>query len=170
MPVMLSPDRLSLIELTPYLISWRTVRRISSGPGDDDAEIEPFMRNVRRRGIAEAADGGDLRTGGEIARSGEAALVDEFLGDDVEPRLGGRRAAAGGEAGVEHQLGHLHGDQHVLLDLHHLDRVDAGRVVPGQMQMRVDHAGHQRRAHAVDDRRAASRTTPRTSRSATSRG
>ena len=105
--------------------------------------------------IAEPADGGDLRTGREIARAGEAALVDEALGDDVEPRLGGGRAAAGGEAGVEHELGHLHGDQHVLFELHHLDRVDAGRVVPGQMQMRVDHAGHQRRAHAVDHRRAA---------------
>ena len=80
-----------------------------------------------------------------------------MLGDDVEPRLGGRRAAPGGEAGVEHELRHLHGDEHVLFQLHHLDRVDAGRVVPGQMQVRVDQARHQRRAHAVDHRRAAVR-------------
>ncbi len=115
------------------------------------------MRDVRRRGIAEPADGGDLRPGGEIARAGIAALVDEALRDHVETRLRRRGAAPGGEARVEHQLRHLHGDEHVLLRLHHLDRVDARSIVPGKMQVRVDHARHQRGAHAVDDRRAAHR-------------
>ena len=136
--------------------------------GDDDAEIEALVRNMRRRRVAEAADRGDFRTRRQIARAGEAPFVDEALGDDVEPRLGGRRAAPGGEAGVEHELRHLHGDEHVLFQLHHLDGIDAGRVVPGQMQMRVDQAGHQRCAHAVDDRVAAvRRRSP--SRRATSR-
>ena len=40
MPVIASPERLSLMESTPYLISWRTVRRTSSGPGHDDAEVQ----------------------------------------------------------------------------------------------------------------------------------
>ena len=55
-----------------------------------------------------------------------------------------------GEAGVEHELRHLRGDERVLLGRHHLDGIDARRVVPGKMQMGVAEAGHQRRAHAVD--------------------
>ena len=47
------------------------------GAGDDEAEIEPLVRDVRGRGVAEAADRGDLGTGREIARPREAALVDE---------------------------------------------------------------------------------------------
>ncbi len=131
------------------------------GPADlfrtrhDEAKIEAFVRNMRRRGIAEATDRGDLRARREIARPRETALVDELLGDDVEARLGRGSTPARGKAGIEHQLGHLHGDQHVLLDLHHLDGVDAWRIVPGQMQVGVDHARHQRRAHAVDDGRSA---------------
>ncbi len=113
------------------------------------------MRNVRGRGIAEAADRRDLRTGGKVARPGEATLVDEALGDHVETRLRGGGAAASGEAGVDDELRHLHRDKHVLLDLHHVDGIDARRVVPGKMQMRVDHPRHQRGAHAVDDSRAA---------------
>ena len=107
--------------------------------------------------VAQAADRGDLRTCRQIARAGEAPFVDEALGDHVEPRFGGRRAAPRREAGVEHELRHLHGDEHVLFQLHHLDGIDAGRVVPGQMQMRVDQAGHKRCAHAVDHRAAAVR-------------
>ena len=72
--------------------------------GDDDAEIEPFVRNVRRRGVAEAADGGDLRPRRQIARAGDHAAVDGVAHDDVEARLGRRRAAPCGEAGVEHEL------------------------------------------------------------------
>ena len=41
MPVMLSPDRLSLMESTPYLISVRTVRRISSGPETTRPRLSP---------------------------------------------------------------------------------------------------------------------------------
>ena len=37
------------------------------GPRDDDAEIEALMGNVRGRAVAEAADRGDLRTGGECS-------------------------------------------------------------------------------------------------------
>ena len=94
MPVIASPDRLSLMESTPYLISVRTVRRISSGPDTTMPRFKPSMRDVRGRAVAQPADRGDLRAGRQVARAGEAALVDEALADHVEPRLGGRRAAA----------------------------------------------------------------------------
>ena len=94
MPVIASPERLSLIEVDAVLDQRAHRAAHLLGAGDDDAEIEPRMRDVRGRGIAEAADRGDLRAGGEIARPGEAAFVDEALGDHVEPRLGGGGAAA----------------------------------------------------------------------------
>ena len=120
-------------------------------PRDDNAEIETFVRDMRRCRVAKSADGGDFWTSRKIARSGKASFIDEALGDDVKPRLGSGGAAPSRESGVEHQFRHLHGDEHVLLELHHLDGIDAWRVVPGQMQVRIDHARHQGRAHAVDD-------------------
>ena len=74
MPVISSPERLSLMESTPYLMSMPHRAAHFLRPGHDDAEIEALMRNMRGRGIAEPADRGDLRTGREIARAGEAAL------------------------------------------------------------------------------------------------
>ena len=124
------------------------------GSGNNQAEIEAGMGDVRGRRVAQAADRGDLRPGRQITRPRKTPLVYEPLGDDVEPRFRRRSATPGSKARVEHQLRHLHGDEHVLLELHHLDGVDARRIVPREMQMRVDHAGHQSRAHAVDDRRS----------------
>ena len=51
--VKLSPERLSLIESTPYLRNMRTALRISSGAVDDDAEAELRERQVRQRLVAE---------------------------------------------------------------------------------------------------------------------
>ena len=111
--------------------------------GDDDAEIEAFMWDVRGRGIAEAADRRDLRACRQIARTGNHAAVDRIADDDIEARLGCSGAATHREAGVEHELGHLRGDQRVLLRRHHLDRIDARGIVPGEMEVRVAQAGHQ---------------------------
>jgi hypothetical protein len=108
--------------------------------------------DVRRGGVAEPADRGDFRPRGQIARAGNHAAVDRIAHDDVETELRRSRAPAHGEPGVEHELGHLRGHQRVLLGRHHLDRIDPRRIVPGEMQVRVAKAGHQRRAHAVDDR------------------
>ena len=130
------------------------------GSGNDEAEIEALVRNVGGRGIAEAADGRDFGPCGAIARAWDHAAVDGVANDDVEARLGGRGAAARGEAGVEHELRHLRGDERVLFGRHHLDGIDARGVVPGEMKMRVAQAGHQRRAHAVDDRLPAAAAKP----------
>ena len=81
--------------------------------------------------FAEPADGCDFGPGRQIARPGEAPLVDELLGDNVEARFGGGCAAACGKSGVEHELRHLHGDEHVLFQFHHLNWIDAGCVIPG---------------------------------------
>ncbi len=124
------------------------------GAGHHDAEVETLVRDMRRGGIAQPAHGRDLRSGRGIAGARQAPGIDEIADHDVEPGLGGRRAAPGREAGIEHQLGHLGRDQDVLLRRHHLDRVDARGVVPRQMKMRIDHARHQGRAHAVDGGRA----------------
>ena len=105
--------------------------------------------------FSQAADGRDLRARRQIARPGKTPFIDEALGDDVEPRLGRCGAPPGRKAGVEHQLRHLHGDEHVLFQFHHLNRVDAWRVVPGQMQVGVDQPRHQGRSHAVNHGRAA---------------
>src|SRR3546814_12578212 len=59
-------------------------------------------------------------------------------------------AAPGGEACIEHHLGHLDGGEHVLFHRHELDRRNARRVVPAQMQVGVDEARHERRAAPVD--------------------
>ena len=61
--------------------------------GDDDAEIEPLMWNVRGRGIAEAADRRDLRPCRAIARARDHAGVDRVADDDIEARLGCRGTA-----------------------------------------------------------------------------
>ena len=121
------------------------------GSRDHNAKIEAFVRDMRRGGVAEATHRRNLRTRRQIARTGETSFIDETLGDNVEPRFGGCRATPGGEARIEHELRHLHGDQHMLFEFHHLDGIDAGGVVPGQMQMRIDQSGHEGRPHAVDD-------------------
>ena len=50
MPVISSPERLSLMESTPYLISVRTVRRTSSGPETTRPRFSPSC------GICEGAE------------------------------------------------------------------------------------------------------------------
>src|ERR1700733_10927994 len=41
------------------------------GSGDDDAEIEAFVRDMRWRGVAEPAYRRNFRTGRQIARTGK---------------------------------------------------------------------------------------------------
>jgi hypothetical protein len=110
---------------------------------------------MRRGCVAEPADGGDFRPCREIARAGEASLVDEAFGDDIEPRLRCRGATPAGETTIEHQLGHFHRDQHMFFQLHHLNRINARRIVPGEMEMGIDHSRHERGPRAVDDGHAA---------------
>ena len=129
-PVISSPERLSFIVSTPYLIKRAHRAPNLLGTGDDDAEIEAFVRDVGGSGVAEAADSRDLRPCGQIARAGYHALIDGVADDDVEAGLGRGRAASRGEAGVQHELGHLRGDQRMLLGRHHLDRIDPRRIVP----------------------------------------
>ena len=129
--------------------------------GDDEAEIETLMGDVRGRGIPQASDRRDFRSGREITRSRNHAAVDRVAHDDVETRLCCGRAAPRGESGVEHEFGHLRRDERVLLRRHHLNGVDARSVVPGKMEVRVAQARHQGRAHPVDDRLAAACAQPR---------
>ena len=71
--VKLSPERLSLIESTPYLRNMRTALRISSARVDVDAEAELGERQVRQGLVAEAAGHGDLLARREVARPGDLA-------------------------------------------------------------------------------------------------
>src|SRR5262249_61977156 len=72
--VIASPERLSLIRSTPYLMKVRTIRRMSSGP----VEIAPKLISGSRRcggvGVAGAAGGAGPRAvggdGGAGARAG----------------------------------------------------------------------------------------------------
>ena len=86
------------------------------------AEITPLepLPEDWQRGLAIVAHPDDLEFGA-------AAAIARWTqqGKDIVYCL-----VTSGEAGIEHQLGHLHGDQHVLFQLHHLDRVDARRIVP----------------------------------------
>ena len=70
--VKLSPERLSLIESTPYLRNIRTAFLISSARVDVDAEAELRKRQVRQGLVAEAAGDGDLLARGEVARARES--------------------------------------------------------------------------------------------------
>ena len=54
MPVISSPERLSLIEVDAVFDELTHRAAHFFGPGDDDAEIEALVRNVRRRRIARA--------------------------------------------------------------------------------------------------------------------
>ena len=89
------------------------------------------MGNVRGRGIAKAADRRNLRASRPVAWARDHARIDRIADDDIKARLGCRGATTHREAGVEHELGHLRGDQRVLLWRHHLDRVDTRGIVPG---------------------------------------
>ncbi len=66
----LSPERLSLIESTPYLRNMRTHLAHLLGAADDDAEAELLQRQVRQRLVAEAAGDRDLLARREVARPG----------------------------------------------------------------------------------------------------
>ena len=88
------------------------------------------MRNVTWRGIAQTTDRRDLGARRQVAWPGKTAFVDKAFGDNIETRFCSCGTPACSETRIEHELGHLHGDQHVFFQFHHLDRVDARRVVP----------------------------------------
>src|SRR6185369_15574231 len=121
---------------------------------DVDAEAELGERQVRQRLVAERARNGDLLAGGEVARPRDLARVDRVAGDDVEARLGARRADARGPAGLEVLLRDLRAPEDVLLERHRLDAGERRRVVPREVRVRLAHARHERRAGAVDYGRA----------------
>ena len=152
--VKLSPERLSLIESTPYFRNMRTTLRISSARVHVDAEAELGERQVRQRLVAEAAGHGDLLAGRQVARAGDLAGIDRVADHHVEPRLRAGGADARGPAGFEIAPGDLGAPQHVLLERHGLDAGERGRVVPREVRVGLAHAGHQRRAGAVDHGRA----------------
>ena len=123
----LSPDRLSLIESTPYFRNMRTHLRISSGPLTMMPKLNSCHGSVRQRLVAEAAGDGDLLARGEVARARDQPFVDRVARDDVEPRLRARGADARREARLEIALRHVRRPQHVLLERHALDLLRASR-------------------------------------------
>ncbi len=92
--VKLSPERLSLIESTPYFRNMRTALRISSAPLTLTAEAELGERQVRQGLVAEAAEHRDLLARREVARPGDLTGVDRIADHDIESRLRAGRADA----------------------------------------------------------------------------
>ncbi len=124
---------------------------------DDGAERELRLRQVRLRGVAQAAGHGDLLARCQVARADDGAVVDRVADHHVQARLGRGRADARGPAHVEINLGNLGAPQDVLFRRHALNGIEAGLVVPREMRVRLDHARHQERAGAVDHLRAGDR-------------
>ena len=120
----------------------------------DHAEAEFGERQMRQGLIGQPTGHRDLLAGGEIARTLDLARRDRVADDHVKARLGGRGADAGGPAHPEIALGDMGAPQDVLLGRHALDRVEARLVVPGEMRVRLGHAGHQGGAGSVDHRDA----------------
>lgn len=87
---------------------------------------------------------------GEVARPGNAALVDGVPDDAVEALLGRRGAKAHGVAAVQVALGRLGREQRVLLDAQ-LAQLAEVTVVPAQVRVGVAEPAHQRPAAALDD-------------------
>ena len=107
--------------------------------------------------VAEPARDRDLRAVGEVTRAGDTAGVDLVPDHDVEPRLGGRPRQHARVATVEHGPGVAHGHEDVLLGRQAREVRVRGGVGVADVAVRLHEPGHQRRAGAVDDPRAAPR-------------
>ena len=104
---------------------------------------------VEQVAVAEPARDGDLGAVGEEAGPRDAPGIDLALQDHVQARLGRRRRERAGVAAIEHGARVAHRDEHVLFDgqARQIQRAEVGQADVG---VRLDEAGHQRGAGAVD--------------------
>ena len=122
-------------------------------PVADDLEALAVL-HVAEANVAEAAGDGHLGGRREHPRPRDLARLDRVPDHDVEPGLGGGRAAKAREPLVEQELRVAHGEEGVLLGGKGSHPFEAGGVGERRMGVGLDETRHQGRAAAVDDVRA----------------
>src|SRR4029453_18883172 len=149
MPAIYSPERFSLTVSTPYLRNMRTVFRISSGPLTMAPKLNSGYGRWGSVSSPRAAGPVVSLPPREVTWAGNLARFDGVPYHHVEARLGGGGADAGRPAHVEIALGDVGTPEDVLLGGRALDLAEAGLIVPGEVGVRLDEAGHEGGAATV---------------------